>query len=107
MVTLMVDMLRAGVTTYPTLEDDGDDEGETPYVRVPNPQPQPAAPILMYVLAHFPGNTATSWRRQFLGDLAHGVKFIDLFLFQTSFSGFTCDYVRHGCVLDLRVHACC
>ncbi len=44
-------------------------------------------------MAHFPGNTATSWRRQFFGDIAHGVKFFDLFDFMPSYSGYTCDYV--------------
>ena len=36
------------------------------------------------------GNTNASWRRQFFGDIAHGVKYFDLFLLQTSFSGYTC-----------------
>ena len=42
---------------------------------------------------HFPGNTAVSWRRQFFGDIAHGVKYFDLFDFVPSFSGYTDDYV--------------
>jgi hypothetical protein len=32
-------------------------------------------------MAHFPGNTPTSWRRQLYGDLAHGVKYIHLYVF--------------------------
>ena len=71
--------------------------------------------ILADVMAHFPGNTgalptftrflaairmnvqadstrsicrtANSWRRQFFQDIAHGVKFFDLFDFVPSYSG--------------------
>ena len=64
-----------------------------PYRRVPNPQPAVAPALLMYVMHHFPGNTAVSWRRQFFGDIAHGVKYFDLFDFVPSFSGYTDDYV--------------
>ena len=47
----------------------------------------------MYVMKHYPGNTNNSWTRMFFGDLAHGVTRFDLFLFQPSTSGYTCDYV--------------
>ena len=49
--------------------------------------------MLMYVMKHFPGNTNNSWTRQLFGDLAHGVNRFDLFLFEPSTSGYTCDYV--------------
>lgn len=34
-----------------------------------------------------------SWRRQLYGDLAHGVKYLNTFMFEPSWSGYTCDYV--------------
>jgi hypothetical protein len=34
-----------------------------------------------------------SWKRQLFGDLSHGVTNLDLFLFETSLMGYTCDYV--------------
>ena len=33
------------------------------------------------------------WKRQVYQDLAHGVKVFDLFAFESSISGYTCDYV--------------
>jgi hypothetical protein len=44
-------------------------------------------------MAHYPGNTPNSWRRQFYGDLAHGVKYIHLYVFAPSFSSPAGDYV--------------
>jgi hypothetical protein len=44
-------------------------------------------------MKHYPGNTNNSWTRQFFGDLAHGVDRFDLFKFEPSTSGYTCDYV--------------
>ena len=49
--------------------------------------------MLMYIMHHFPGNTVKSWKRQLFGDMSHGVTNIDLFLFETSLMGYTCDYV--------------
>ena len=49
--------------------------------------------ILMYIMHHYPGNTVKSWKRQLFGDLSHGTTHIDLFLFETSLMGYTCDYV--------------
>ena len=40
-----------------------------------------------------PGNTNNSWKRQLFADLAHGVTMINLFDFDTSWEGYTCDYV--------------
>ena len=39
------------------------------------------------------GNTNNSWKRQLFTDLAQGVTLINLFEFQTSWEGYTCDYV--------------
>jgi hypothetical protein len=44
-------------------------------------------------MKHWPGNTNKSWKRQLFGDVIHGVTFVDLFFFETSFQGYTCDYV--------------
>lgn len=43
---------------------------------------RPEARIQFYVMPHTPGNTPDSWRRQFYGDLAHGMKVVNLFEFQ-------------------------
>ena len=40
-----------------------------------------------------PGNNPIMWKRQVYQDLAHGVKVFDLFAFESSISGYTCDYV--------------
>jgi hypothetical protein len=42
---------------------------------------QPNAKILFYVMPQYPGSTPNSWRRQFYGDVAHGMKLVDLFAF--------------------------
>jgi hypothetical protein len=47
------------------------------------------AKIHYYVMAHWPGNTANSWRRQFYGDLAHGAKIINLFEFRPVQAAYT------------------
>ena len=52
-----------------------------------------ATPILMYAMAHSPSNHPINWRRNAFTHIAHGVKMLDLFEFQTSISGYTCDYV--------------
>jgi hypothetical protein len=99
MTGLMVDMMRAAMTSYPSSSSSSDHQpyaaasAAEPYARVPNRPPAVGPPLLMYVMAHFPGNTAVSWRRQFFQDIAHGVKFFDLFDMVPSFSGYTCDYV--------------
>ena len=45
------------------------------------------------VMAHYPGNTPKSWRRQFYGDIAHGVKYVHLYVFAPSTSSPANDYV--------------
>lgn len=42
------------------------------------------------------GNTNKSWKRQLFGDIIHGVTMVDLFFFETSWEGYTCDYVDAG-----------
>eukprot|EP01051_Picozoa_sp_SAG22_P002603 SAG22_NODE_118_length_19263_cov_16.155813_15_plen_519_part_00 len=133
-VGLMVDALRAGVTTYSTFDTAAPyGDGSTPLVPRPKPiEVDPPAyggapPMLMYVMAHFPvrtkalpfccastvflvflsktvpfhaiclsgskGNNPIMWKRQMFQDLIHGVKIFDMFDFESSISGYTCDYV--------------
>jgi hypothetical protein len=99
-VGLMVDALRAGVTTYSTFDKAAPyGDGSAPLVPRPKPiEVDPPAhggapPMLMYVMAHFPGNNPIMWKRQMFQDLIHGVKIFDMFDFESSISGYTCDYV--------------
>ena len=50
---------------------------------------KPDAKILYYVMPHWPGNTPNSWRRQFYGDVAHGMKIVDLFEFRPVQAAYT------------------
>ena len=98
MVGLMVDMMRSALTKYPASNEAEDvyaqaTDDNAVHTRTPHRPPAVGPPLLMYVMAHFPGNTINSWRRQFFGDIAHGIKFFDLFSFVPSYSGYTCDYV--------------
>ena len=82
MVGLMVDMMRSAMTTFPA-SDQSDHAyalapGTETYTREPNPPPAIGPPLLMYVMAHFPGNTAVSWRRQFFQDIAASAQAIIL-----------------------------
>ena len=90
---MMMNMFMAGLRVYPHAPKPNHYSANgAPYAPVGLKPTQPAPPILMYIMPHFPGNTPRSWRRQFYGDLAHGLKIIDLFTFVTSLSGYTCDY---------------
>ena len=40
---------------------------------------QPRWKIHFYVMAHSPGTTPNAWRRQFYGDLGHGMQIVNLF----------------------------
>jgi hypothetical protein len=62
---LMVDMFRAGV------------------------RGKKDAKIHYYVMPHTPGNTTATWRRQFYGDLAHGVKVFNLFEYRPVQAAYT------------------
>lgn len=62
---LMVDMFRSGIKNHP------------------------AAKIHYYVMPHTPGNTTSSWRRQFYGTLAHGAKVLNLFEFRPVQAAYT------------------
>eukprot|EP01052_Picozoa_sp_SAG31_P032187 SAG31_NODE_3504_length_4188_cov_2.084862_2_plen_420_part_00 len=44
-------------------------------------------------MKHYPGNTNNSWTRLFFNDLSHGITRFDMFNFDPSTSGYTCDYV--------------
>jgi hypothetical protein len=55
---------------------------------------QPKAKIHYYVMAHTPNNTPNSWRRQFYGDLAHGVKIFNLFEFRPVQAAYTENHVN-------------
>jgi hypothetical protein len=50
---------------------------------------KPAARIHYYVMPHTPGNTPASWRRQFYGDLGHGMKIVNLFEFRPVQAAYT------------------
>jgi hypothetical protein len=62
---LMVDMFRAGI------------------------RGKPEAKIHYYVMPHTPGNTPASWRRQFYGDIAHGVRIFNLFEYRPVQAAYT------------------
>jgi hypothetical protein len=63
--SLMVDMFRAGIRNKPERK------------------------IHYYVMPHTPNNTVASWRRQFHGDVAHGVKIFNLFEFRPVQAAYT------------------
>lgn len=50
--------------------------------------------IIRYVMAHSPGNTPRSWRRQFYGSLMHGMTDLNLFEFRPAFTAYTENYVN-------------
>jgi hypothetical protein len=50
---------------------------------------KPAGAIQWYVMPHWPGNTPNSWRRQFFGDLGHGMKIANLFEFRPVQAAYT------------------
>jgi hypothetical protein len=54
---------------------------------------KPGAKIHYYVMAHSPNNTPAGWRRQFYGDLAHGVKVFNLFEFRPVQAAYTENHV--------------
>ena len=104
MYTLVVDVERAAVRPQNKSLSSALAQDER-FARVPPPKASaelnelpvtaqtPGRPIMQYVMAHYPGNTPTSWRRQFYGDLAHGVKYIHLYVFAGSQSSPAGDYV--------------
>jgi hypothetical protein len=53
----------------------------------------PSAKIQMYVMAHFPGNTPNSWRRQFYGAIGHGAKILNLFELRPPEAAYTENWV--------------
>ena len=94
MFTLTVDALRAGMTRYPNKTTSSVYPYRAhPADRVPFLPSAPGAPMMLYVMGHFPGNTPASFRRQFYGDLSHGMNRVNLFVLKTSFAATTCDYI--------------
>lgn len=53
----------------------------------------PEARIQFYVMAHSPGNTPNSWRRQFYADLGHGMKIVNLYEFRPVQAAYTENHV--------------
>ena len=64
MFMLSLDVFRAGLRTKKT--------SNPPDASIPAP------PIQVYTIQEFPGNNPTSWTRLFWGDLAHGLKILNL-----------------------------
>lgn len=54
---------------------------------------QPGAKIQFYVMAHSPGNTPNSWRRQFYADVGHGMKIVNLYEFRPVQAAYTENHV--------------
>lgn len=54
---------------------------------------RPDARIHYYVMPHWPGNTPRMWRRQFYGDLGHGMKIVNLFEFRPVQAAYTENHV--------------
>jgi len=54
---------------------------------------RPDARIHYYVMPHWPGNTPRMWRRQFYGDIAHGMKIVNLFEFRPVQAAYTENHV--------------
>ncbi|MCA9225591.1 MAG: hypothetical protein KDA47_08260, partial [Planctomycetales bacterium] len=50
---------------------------------------RPKAKIHYYVMTHTPGQTTDNWRRQFFGDLAHGMQIVNLFEFRPVQAAYT------------------
>jgi hypothetical protein len=52
--------------------------------------------MMVYALAHAPGNTANSWRRNFYNYLSHGMRILNLYEFRPCTASFTENYVDTG-----------
>jgi hypothetical protein len=55
---------------------------------------KPERKIHYYVMPHAPNNTPKSWRRQFYGDIAHGVKVFNLFEYRPVQHAYTENHVN-------------
>jgi hypothetical protein len=90
---MTVDVMRAGMTRYPNKTHSSYfQDVQQPARRVPHLPSAPGPALMLYVMGHFPGNTPASFRRQFYGDLSHGMNHVNLYTMVTSYSGQTCDY---------------
>ena len=117
MVTLLIDVMRSSVTKHTSFDTDApyqdravrvndtDHDAYKPLGMPAVPAATGTSPLMMYVMPHFVGNAPASWRRQFYGDIAHGVKIFDLFEFVSSISGYTCDYTDQdgGTYEEIRI----
>ena len=75
MSTLLLDMFRAGRRHAKTAA-----ERQT----------------MFYTMAHAPGNTPASWRRNFFGYCAHGMTMLNLYEFRPTVASYTENYVATG-----------
>lgn len=55
----------------------------------------PNEKIHYYVMPHWPGSPPSIWRRQFFGDLAHGMKVVNLFEFRPCQEAYTENYCNY------------
>ena len=85
MITLLIDVMRSSVTKPAQFNTT---DSSSPYSLAIGEKYRPldlpavdvatgAPPLMMYVMPHFVGNHPASWRRQFYGDIAHGVKIFE------------------------------
>lgn len=96
MMTLSIDAMRSGIywagapASVTTSQKSSTWDGQnSSYIRLIPPTKH--VEMVFYVMKHYPGNTNNSWTRQFFGDLSHGITRFDMFLFEPSTSGYTCD----------------
>jgi hypothetical protein len=96
MMTLSIDAMRSGIYwagTHAALpakhQQAVTDASSGAYTRLQAPAKH--VDMVFYVMKHYPGNTNNSWTRQFFGDLSHGITRFDMFDFEPSTSGYTCE----------------
>lgn len=93
MFTLVVDVERAAVRPPLPRKAQGPlSVAAAALRRLPSSATKPGRAIMQYVMPHYPGNTPASWRRQLFGDIAHGVKYLHLYVLAPCFSSPAGDY---------------
>jgi hypothetical protein len=85
MFDLQVTAYRAAIRPLDQLDDTRSPLAvrSAPLHRLPSSATTPARPMMQYVMSYDPGNTVNSQRRRFFGSIAHGVKWIHLYEFQS------------------------
>ena len=86
MFDLQVDASRAAIRPLDGLNAEGSDPlvvRSRPLRRLPAAATQPSRPMMQYVMSYDPGNTVDSQRRRFFGSIAHGLKWVHLYAFQS------------------------